>query len=129
MSSDDTQSAWYDRLDDWLRTSTLYSFEGRIGINTFWLKGVLPLIGFGVVFLIVLAMLPDNTFGSIVGLVLLLKLLGMGLAVVTKRLHDRDKSMWWLIPYLIPIIGPIWMFIELGFMDGTPVENRYGDRP
>ncbi len=51
----------------------------------------------------------------------------MWLAVVVKRLHDRDKSMWWLLTYLIPFIGPIWMFIELGFLDGTPVERRYGN--
>ena len=127
MSSDDTQSVWYNRLDDWLRRSTLYSFEGRISIKTFWLRGVLPLIGLGFVFLIVMAMLPDNIFGSIVAIVLYLQLLGMGLAVVVKRLHDRDKSMWWLLTYLIPFIGPIWMFIELGFLDGTPVENRYGN--
>ncbi len=127
MSTNDEQSAWYNRLDDWLRRSTLYSFEGRISIRTFWLRGVLPLIGLGFVFLIVMAVLPDNTFGSIVALVLYFKLLAMSLAVVVKRLHDRDKSMWRLLFFIIPFIGPIWMFIELGFLDGTPVENRYGN--
>ncbi len=127
MSSNDTQSAWYHRLDNWLRTSTLYSFDGRISIKTFWLRGVLPLIGLWVLFLLIIAYLPDNTFGAIVAILLLLKFVGMVLAVVVKRLHDRDKSMWWIALYFIPIIGAVWAFIELGFLDGTPVENRYGN--
>ena len=51
------------------------------------------------------------------------------LAVVAKRWHDRDKSGWWILITLIPVIGWIWQLIECGFLDGTPGPNRYGPSP
>ena len=47
----------------------------------------------------------------------------------TKRLHDTDKSAWRLLIVLIPVIGPIWAFIELGCRGGTKGSNRYGEDP
>ena len=46
--------------------------------------------------------------------------------VYIKRFHDRDKSGWWVLIGLIPIIGGIWLLIELGFLKGTPGPNRFG---
>ena len=43
-----------------------------------------------------------------------------------KRWHDRDKSGWWMLILLVPIIGAIWFLIELGFLAGTPGPNRFG---
>ena len=51
------------------------------------------------------------------------------LAVQAKRWHDRDKSAWWLLINLIPIVGIIWPIVENGFLEGTPGPNRYGDNP
>lgn len=50
-------------------------------------------------------------------------------AVQAKRWHDRDKSGWWLLIQLVPILGPIWGFIEVGCLRGTIGPNRYGDDP
>lgn len=47
----------------------------------------------------------------------------------TKRWHDRNKSGWWNLISFIPIAGPIWAFIELGFLKGTPGANLYGLPP
>ena len=47
------------------------------------------------------------------------------LAIHAKRWHDRNKSLWWQLISLIPIIGPIWVSIELGFLKGTKGINRY----
>jgi uncharacterized membrane protein YhaH (DUF805 family) len=43
-----------------------------------------------------------------------------------KRWHDRDKSGWWMLITLVPIIGAIWLLIELGFLKGTPGPNQFG---
>ena len=43
-----------------------------------------------------------------------------------KRWHDRDKSGWWMLILLIPLIGTIWFLIELGFLKGTDGPNRFG---
>jgi uncharacterized membrane protein YhaH (DUF805 family) len=50
------------------------------------------------------------------------------LAVMVRRLHDQDKSGWFILLQFIPYIGGI---IILVFMciDGTRGENRYGPDP
>ncbi|MGQ0485996.1 MAG: DUF805 domain-containing protein [Hyphomicrobiales bacterium] len=51
------------------------------------------------------------------------------LAIYAKRWHDRGKSGWWMLIILIPLIGPIWVLIELGFLRGTKGPNHYGPDP
>ncbi|HVZ29107.1 MAG TPA: DUF805 domain-containing protein [Asticcacaulis sp.] len=53
----------------------------------------------------------------------------MKLAVLVKRWHDRDKSGWWVLIALVPLIGPIWQMIECFFLDGTQGPNKYGLSP
>ena len=53
----------------------------------------------------------------------------MKLAVLVKRWHDRDKSGWWMLIGLIPLIGGLWILIECGFLDGTRGSNKYGLSP
>lgn len=50
------------------------------------------------------------------------------LAVIVRRLHDQDKSGWWFLIGLVPIIGGIWLLI-LYLTDGTPGPNRFGPDP
>jgi uncharacterized membrane protein YhaH (DUF805 family) len=44
------------------------------------------------------------------------------IAVSVRRLHDQDKSGWWI---LIPIVGPILAM----FVEGTRGPNRFGPDP
>jgi uncharacterized membrane protein YhaH (DUF805 family) len=45
-----------------------------------------------------------------------------------RRLHDTDRSAWWLLLIFIPIVG--WVVILLfNCQDGTPGENRFGPDP
>jgi hypothetical protein len=48
---------------------------------------------------------------------------------MAKRYHDRDKSAWWILICLLPIIGGIWQLIELGCLRGTEGSNDYGPDP
>ena len=50
----------------------------------------------------------------------------MSLAIQVKRWHDRNKSGWWVLIGLIPLIGGIWALIETGFLAGDDGENRFG---
>lgn len=43
-----------------------------------------------------------------------------------KRWHDRGRSAWWFALYAIPVVGSIWVLIELGFLRGTPGSNSFG---
>ena len=49
-------------------------------------------------------------------------------AVLFRRLHDTDRSAWWLLLLLIPIVG--WIVILIfNCQSGTPGENRFGPDP
>ncbi len=63
-------------------------------------------------------------FGGIVTLALLLPNIAIGI----RRLHDRDKTGWWLLLALIPLIGIIILIIWF-VMRGTPGPNRFGPDP
>jgi uncharacterized membrane protein YhaH (DUF805 family) len=53
-----------------------------------------------------------------------------GRVVVTiKRWHDLDKSGWWVLIALIPVIGEIWTVVSCGFAIGSDGENTYGPDP
>ena len=88
------------------------------------------------------------------GIATLLLTLGFGwayAAVAIKRLHDRNKSGWWLVPYVGvvglnvqfgqwlgdaqaftgPVAGILLLcgFIEMAFLRGTKGANRFGADP
>lgn len=94
----------------------------------------------------------------IVAVLTLIPWLLWGIAITTERLHDRDRSAWWLIVfYLVPgllnelakttwLIGAagtalqymlaltafaltIWGFVEIGCLRGTAGSNTYGPDP
>ncbi|MBG1231733.1 DUF805 domain-containing protein [Aestuariivirga litoralis] len=46
-----------------------------------------------------------------------------------RRYHDRNKSGWWSLVAVIPVIGGLWQLIELGFLPGNPDKNNYGPPP
>lgn len=50
------------------------------------------------------------------------------LAVAARRLHDVNKSEWFLLLYLLPIIGWIWLII-LFCKDGDEGSNQFGSDP
>lgn len=61
-------------------------------------------------------------------MITLFVLVWVKLAVDVKRWHDRNKSAIWILFSLIPIIGQIWMIVELGFFSGINGQNRFGTR-
>ena len=50
------------------------------------------------------------------------------LAVAVRRMHDQDKSGWWILIGFVPFIGGIWLLV-LYLIDGTRGPNRYGPDP
>jgi uncharacterized membrane protein YhaH (DUF805 family) len=61
---------------------------------------------------------------SLFGLVTLLP----GIAVSIRRLHDLDRTGWWILLGLIPIIG--WIILLIWYISkGTDGPNRFGPDP
>lgn len=123
-----------------------FSFQGRIGRKTWWLGYFLPLVGIAIVASILDVMLgfvsvvpqdaaPADGFAvetsglGVFGVASLVLSVVGGLAGQVKRWHDRDKSGWWVMINLVPLIGPIWSLIEVGILRGTVGPNRFGPDP
>jgi len=82
---------------------------------------------------IVLSFIDSLIFGNPSGYGLLSTLWGLAILLPSigagvRRLHDLDKSGWWLLISLIPLIG----FLILLFwfvQQGTKADNRFGPDP
>jgi uncharacterized membrane protein YhaH (DUF805 family) len=147
----------------------LFGFSGRINRAKYWLAVVLwalaGLIAFGLIANVMWhamsAYSADNTGGLIanLGLGIILIVLIMipvfisGFAIGVKRLHDRNRSGWWILPFyggpgvldridraadtavlsfvlqLAILAVAIWGLVELGFLRGMVGPNQYGPDP
>ena len=105
----------------------LFSFKGRINRQPYW---AFMFAYFAVLLLPVFFTFDagDETANNYVDIVSIL-LIWPVLAIQAKRWHDRDKSAWWILINLVPVIGGIWALIENGFLPGTESENRFGENP
>lgn len=50
------------------------------------------------------------------------------LAVFVRRLHDTGHSGWWIFLSLVPLLGPVILFLWQ-VRDSEPGENRWGPNP
>jgi len=114
---------------DWKYLFT--SFDGRINRAKFW-------AGVGVIIAVaIVAQILDNVLGITIGesglgpIYIIVGLISLycAIALYAKRWHDRDKSGWWTLIGLVPIIGGIWLIVELGILQGTQGSNQYGPDP
>jgi len=134
-----------------------FNFNGRINRAKYWLA-MLVYCGIYIV-LAIFGYLTDNSaiYQAINGMLNIVIFIS-SLAVGVKRLHDRNKSGWYLVLfYIVPgilltagiaigtfmedsivlagILGllafaiGVWAFVELGCLRGTIGANRYGPDP
>ena len=103
----------------------LLSFDGRIGRSDFWLKGILPIF----VVLLIISVLDSFITGGLITVLANILSIYPSVAVGIKRFHDRNKSGWWVLITLVPVIGALWYLIECGFLKGTEGNNEYGSDP
>ena len=92
------------------------TFSGRASRSEFWyFQLFIILISFASVFLFTIV--PNEliaTLGSLIFIILYIAILIPTYAVACRRLHDINRSGWWLVPILITstfFIGSIWLII------------------
>jgi len=105
----------------------LFSFEGRVNREPYWLFVLFMFIGMSISTVIDIKTTGQDT--GFISVIFVLLILWPSLAIQVKRWHDRDKSGWWVLINFIPIIGPIWALVENGFLAGTAGTNRFGENP
>jgi len=107
-------------------------FSGRSRRTEYWMFALFNFLFSLVPYLIGLALIINNNNLGMVLIVLSvvydLAVLVPGLAVAVRRLHDTDKSGWWLLIAFVPIIGSIVLLVFL-CTDGTPGDNQFGPNP
>jgi uncharacterized membrane protein YhaH (DUF805 family) len=129
----------------------LFSFRGRVNRAKYWLVAILFTAIFSVVAGAIFVYSQTVPAFIVIGILFLVAFY-ISMAISAKRLHDRDKSGWWLlvfygIPAVLNGIGEliggaalyvfyiaamaiyIWAFVELGCLRGTVGPNRYGPDP
>ena len=105
-------------------------FDGRARRKEYWFFYL-----FYFIFIIALGFIDSMTgsYSANVGLGLLsgifvVAMILPGVAVCVRRLHDTDRSGWWILIGFVPIIGGIWLLV-LMVLDGTSGQNQYGSDP
>ena len=66
-----------------------------------------------------------NGGGGILGLIWILVTILPALAVLIRRLHDTNRSGWWALIGLVPLVGGVVLFV-FSVLDSTAGENQYG---
>jgi len=105
-------------------------FSGRARRKEYWYFTL-----FNIIISIVLAVIDGVTgsFSAETGMGLLggiytLAIVIPSIAVSVRRLHDTERSGWWLLIALIPLIGAIVLLVFM-VQDSKPGQNQYGANP
>lgn len=99
-------------------------FSGRARRQEYWM-----FILFYIIFTVVIG-LVDNLLGipGILSGIFALALLLPSLAIGARRLHDTNRTGWWLLMYFLPVVGPVVILI-FTILEGDQNENRFGSDP
>lgn len=97
------------------------NFEGRARRKEYWFYTLAIFIT------IIIAMILDNILGTgfLLYAIVVLGTFLPSLAVGIRRLHDTNRSGWWYLICLIPLIGPILLIIWLA-SETTREANQWG---
>jgi uncharacterized membrane protein YhaH (DUF805 family) len=108
-------------------------FTGRSSRSEYWLFVLLYVIVAVVAGIVanVLEAIGGEMLALVVYLPFALFLLASfvpSLSVAFRRLHDTDRSAWWLLISFVPFIGGI-VLLVFDCLPGTPGPNRFGPPP
>ena len=103
-------------------------FDGRSRRMEYWMFFLFNFIISCVLTAVDIFVLTPLIGLGVLSLIYSLGVLVPNIAVTVRRLHDTNRSGWWFLIVLIPLIG--WLIL-LVFMvlDGESGENRFGPDP
>ncbi len=102
-----------------------FSLQGRISRLVFWAAQLIWLASLIATVTLIGLLFDFPAAESKVGLTIVLILFCWAqLAISVKRFHDRGKSAIWLWICLVPLIGWLWLGVQLGLLPGSPEDDR-----
>ena len=106
------------------------NFDGRARRTEYWM---FQLFNYLIMFVIILFLgmlnLIENQF--VIFSLVIYFFIGVfipSLSVRVRRLHDINKSGWWVLISLVPYLGSIILLIFM-LIEGTTGDNKYGPDP
>lgn len=93
-------------------------FKGRARRREFW---------YFELFCVLLSLLLSFMNEDLATLAMLITLIP-NIAVNVRRLHDIDRSGWWMLIALVPIVGVL-LLLFWAAQEGNPTANQYGESP
>lgn len=99
-------------------------FQGRARRMEYWMFFL-----FNFIITCVLSFLEAMVGGpGVLAMIYSLAVFIPSIAVSVRRLHDTNRSGWWLLISLLPLIGFIVLLVFM-LQEGKPGENQYGPNP
>lgn len=136
----------------------LFSFRGRTSRLNYWRTWLGMNLAIAVLWVVFIFIAMGAGEIAVIPMLLVIPLLIASAAVSVRRLHDRNKSAWWLLVFwVVPLASlvvaqvltertgegglaaelalwaslasQLWALVELGFLRGSPQPNRFGPPP
>ena len=104
-------------------------FSGRAPRAEYWWFYLMVIIGYFVASILDSLVGTGGMMGSF-GVLTMIVMLGLflpSIAAGVRRLHDTDRSGWWLLIAIIPLIGLVLIYFLV--LEGTKGDNRFGADP
>jgi len=89
-----------------------------------WLGGGALLAAFALLFAAL-----EATAGRASTLVLYPPFFCAAFGLAARRLHDRGRSARWLVALAVPLVGPLWLGVEMLLLRGNRGGNAWGAEP
>ena len=99
-------------------------FNGRARRSEYWYFVLINILISVVIYILDIGI---GSFGAL-GIIYSLGILIPSLAVGVRRLHDIDRSGWYLLLAFIPFIGVVILLVFMA-QDSIAGENQYGQYP
>jgi uncharacterized membrane protein YhaH (DUF805 family) len=93
-------------------------FNGRASRSEYWWFALAMIIG----------NLVLSRISATLGAVFAIAVFVPSIAAAARRLHDTNRTGWWQLIALIPLLGAIVLIVFLA-LEGTAEDNQYGSRP
>jgi len=100
-------------------------FGGRAGRQEYWYFVLFNILAY--ILLSIIAGIIGKIGAGMLSLYAIAVFLP-GLAASVRRLHDTNRSGWWLLISAIPLVGPIVLLVFL-VQESYAIDNQYGAIP